>query len=393
MSEAARILIIDDEEAVRCGAGRGLASQGHLVEEASDGVTALEKIAAFRPEVIVSDIDMPGIDGIALLKTVNAQPDPPLVVLITGGGSESMAIDALRSGAYDYLSKPFDIEELRAAVRKAVEKKRLLAENRRYQFELEQALAELKRSQASLVQAEKMACLMRLVGGIAHEINNPLGVLRSSIDTVERAAAKVKAWCASQAGTKPVDEMLEMLTSVASQSQAACDRISGVVSNLREFAQLDRAEVRRAKVTDGIQSTLRLLQHELEPIRIEADLADGLEVEGDVRQLNQLFMNLFLNAAESIREAGRPGTIRVAVRRDGSQVLVEVSDDGQGIPPEDLPNVFDPRFLRQGNRIRVGFGLPICYQVVQAHRGRIEVESKFGEGSRFVVRLPAAAET
>ncbi len=390
MPEAARILIIDDEKAVRESLRAGLSGQGYCLEEAAGGAEALEKLASFRPEAIVSDLHMPGMDGLALLKAVNARPDPPAVVLITGHGSEAAAVEALRAGAYDYLSKPVGTEDLRATVRKAVEKTRLLAENRRYQAELEGALEELKRSQASLVHAEKMACLMRLVAGIAHEINNPLGVIRANADTIERAAARARVLCESQPPAKPAGEILALLASMAAQSRLACDRIAGVVANLQEFAHLDRAEFQRAGVAGGIRSTLRLLEHELAGIEIATDFEEDLEVSGDVRQLNQLYLNLLLNAGESIREAARPGTIRVTARREGDRVRIEVADSGKEIPPEELSHVFDPRFQRRDRRIRTGFGLPICYQIVQAHGGTIEAAGRAGEGNRFTVFLPAA---
>ncbi len=247
MAQQPKVLIIDDEEAARYGLVRALSTLDYLLEEAEDGASALGKIASFRPDVIVSDINMPGMNGLELLRRVNQEPEPPLVVLITAYGSESIAIDALRAGAHNYLAKPFDVEELRLIVAGALDKQRLLRENRRYYRELERTLAELRESQTALVQAEKMASLGKLVAGVAHEINNPLGALQSSVDTMGLAARKISEWCKGEppALSGHVHALVETLTTVSAQAKAACDRVGAVVNNLRHFAQLDRAEVLR----------------------------------------------------------------------------------------------------------------------------------------------------
>lgn len=164
MEQQPRVLIIDDEEAARYGLSRALSNIGYVLDEAEDGVAALARIETFRPDVIVSDINMPGMDGLSLLQHVNSTPEPPLVVLITAYGSEDIAIRALRAGAHNYVSKPFEVEELRLIVAGALDKQRLLRENRRYYRELERTLAELKESQTALVQAEKMASLGKTGG-------------------------------------------------------------------------------------------------------------------------------------------------------------------------------------------------------------------------------------
>ena len=391
---APRVLVVDDEEPARYGISRALANQGYSLEEAADGQAALVKIAQFRPDVVVSDINMPGMDGITLLRHLNQEPEPPLVVLITAYGSEEVAIEALRVGAHDYLTKPFDVEELRLVVASAVEKQRLLRENRFYYRELERTLAELKESQTALVQAEKMASLGRLVAGVAHEVNTPLGALQSSSHTIGRAAQKIRQWCDIQ----PPEEALELkpaveaLAAAAAQSQVACERISSIVSELRQFAQLDRADFQRVQVHQGVESTLRLLRHELgERIEVVTQFGELPEIECSPRQLNQLFMNLLLNAKEAIEQTSRPGRIRIRTWAEAGAVKVEVADNGCGIPTEHLDKIFDPGFTTKGLQVGTGLGLPICYQIVRAHRGRIEVQSRPGEGACFTVTLPTGS--
>lgn len=389
--EQAKVLIIDDEEAARFGISRALGSQGYVLDEASDGVAALLAIEHFRPDVIVSDINMPGMDGLTLLRQVNQAPEPPLVVLMTAYGSEQIAVEALRSGAHNYLSKPFDIEELRLVVAGAIDKQRLLRENKFYLRKLEQTLRELKDSQMALVQAEKMASLGRLVAGIAHEVNTPLGALQSFMNTIQRTAGRIHEHCQSQptetAGKVAV--LVGSLQEIAADAQSACRRIDAIVSNLRRFAQLDRADFQSSNLEKGIESTLYLLHHDLDGCaEIVTEFGGIPDIDCAQRELNQLFMNLLWNAAEAIRRTGKKGVIRIRTWTEADTVNVEISDTGCGIPEENLGRIFDPGFTTKGVGVGLGLGLAICHQIVRAHRGQIEVTSDPGHGASFVVRLP-----
>jgi two-component system, NtrC family, sensor kinase len=380
LNQQPKVLVIDDEEAARYGITRALARLDYLIEEASDGISALSGIERFQPDVVVSDINMPGIDGLTLLRRLNEQREPPLVVLVTAYGSEQIAIEALRAGAHNYISKPFDVEELRLVVAGAIEKKRLLRD--------------LQASQTARVHAEKLASLGRLVAAVAHEINNPLGALLSSVDTIRRAAARIHDWCGRQPAENSEEVLgaLEALATVTVQSQSACARIDGVVTNLRRFAQLDRADVQRTSVHSGIEDTLHLLRYEFgDNIRVETEFGDLPEIDCAPRDLNQLFMNLLLNSKQAIRHSGRPGLIRIRTSTTGDAVKIEIFDNGRGIDPDHLASVFDPGFTTKGGRVGTDLGLPICQQIALAHQGRIEVESRTGEGTRFTVTLPVRA--
>jgi signal transduction histidine kinase len=335
---------------------------------------------------------MPGMNGLELLRRVNQEPEPPLVVLITAYGSEDIAIEALRAGAHNYLSKPFDVEELRLVVAGALDKQRLLRENRHYYRELERTLAELRESQTALVQAEKMASLGKLVAGVAHEINNPLGALQSSVNTMGLAARRISDWCTSQPAPSggQIQPLVETMAEMSVQGQASCERLRDVVSNLRHFAQLDRAEVLRAHVQAGLESTLRLLRHEFaDRIEIVREYGEVPEIDCSPRELNQLFMNLLLNAKEAIERGGRRGEIRVRTSAQPDTIRIEISDNGCGIPSEHLDKIFDPGFTTRGVQVGTGLGLAICYQIVRAHKGTIEVSSRPGEGATFTVKLPS----
>jgi signal transduction histidine kinase len=370
---------------------RAISAHGYVIEEASDGESALQKIADFQPDVVLSDINMPGMDGLTLLRRVNAFDDPPLVVLVTAYGSESVAIEALRAGAYNYIAKPFEVEDLRAIVRNAVDKQRLLRENRFYVHELERAVAELKQSQAALVQAEKMAALGRIAAGIAHEVNNPLGVLQSSVQTAGRAAEKIQSALSDtpdglSAALKP---KLEALATSVEQAQRAGERIAATVRDLRQFAQLDRGDLQTARVEEGIETTLKMLAHELgDQIEVVRSLEETPAIRCNLRDLNQLFMTLMLRARDAIRKKSAGGRMEVSASRHDDNVIVAISDDGPAIPAEHIRTLFEPRLEVKGGRVGADLDLLICHRIVASHGGEITVESTPGQGTRFTIALP-----
>jgi two-component system NtrC family sensor kinase len=329
---------------------------------------------------------MPGMDGISLLKAVSAREEPPLVVLITAYGSERVAVEALRAGAHNYLPKPFDVEELRFVVAGAVEKQNLVRQNRSYCCELEKTLASLKESQTALVQAEKIASMGRLVAGVAHEINNPLGVIESSVDTMERAAKRISREAPA------TGELAGVLCEAAERAKAAIGRVAHTVVNLKQFAQLDRADFQRAHIHPGIDTAIQFLRHRCgESIHVVTEYGNLPAIDCAPRELNQMFMNLLLNAIESIEARGGNGTIRIETRANGAYVNVSIADDGCGIPADDVGRIFDPGFTTKGVKVGTGLGLPICYQIAHAHRGEIDVSSRPGEGTTVTVRLPVEA--
>ena len=388
----ARILVIDDEEAARFGIRKALDKEQYAVDVAGNGQEALQKIREFSPHVVISDINMPQMDGIALLKEVGSLDAPPPVILITAHGSESVAVQGLRAGAYDYLAKPFEVDDLRKAVRNAVEKQRLLASNRRYLADLEQALLDLKNSQAERIQAEKMAALGRLVAGVAHEVNTPLGALSSAIDTFGRAYVRITELLSSDVGltgssvaekTASLKSSLEQTLRVA---QEACQRIDSLVRTMRRFANLDHAPLRRADIRDCIESTLALLNHQLRgDIRVIKDFGGSTTIDCYPLELNQLFTCLLMNGIEAI---SGPGEINIRIWQAQDRLLIRIADSGRGIAREDIPRIFDPGFTTKGSGVGTGLGLPTCQKIVERHRGTIEVKSELGTGTQVTVSLP-----
>jgi len=257
--------------------------------------------------------------------------------------------------------------------------------------ELTRTLAELRDTQAQLVQSEKMAALGNLVAGVAHEINTPLGAVSSNADVIGRALGKLRDALRSPTGLDDAQRLAGRAAQLAEVSREACRRIEEIVRSLRAFSRLDEAERKPADLNDGLESTLTLVGHlTRDRIRVQREYGTLPLVDCYPNQLNQVFLNLLVNAAQAITGDGTITVRTRAVPDTGAAraVIVEVTDTGGGIPPEHLVKVFDPGFTTKGVGVGTGLGLAISYQIVAAHRGTIAVDSTPGTGSTFRVTLP-----
>jgi two-component system NtrC family sensor kinase len=257
---------------------------------------------------------------------------------------------------------------------------------------LERKNRELRDTQASLVQTEKMAALGKLVAGIAHEINTPVGSIASMHDSLVRAIAKLEQCVHAHPPPEgpdraKVDRMLSVIADANRVIHTGTDRVTAIVRRLRSFARLDEAELKRADIHEGIDDTLSLLHHELRhDVQVVRRYGQVPAVPHFVGRLNQVFLNLLVNARQAI--SGR-GTITITTELEGNAVRVCIHDTGCGIPAEHLGQIFDPGFTTKGVGVGTGLGLSICYQIVEAHHGTITVESEVDRGTSFTVRFPA----
>jgi PAS domain S-box-containing protein len=265
--------------------------------------------------------------------------------------------------------------------------------NQDLERKVQERTLELRQKQAQLVQSEKMAALGNLVAGVAHEINTPLGALHSNNDIFVRTFEKFKTLLTDESIPGSVREndelrkLLEAIDNLNSVSGTATGRIVNIVNSLRNFARLEEAEQKDADLHEGLESTLTLVHHQLKTrIEVVKKFGDIPYIRCYPNQLNQVFMNLLVNASQAIEDKG---TITVSTgRRDPDKVVVEISDTGTGIPAEDLARIFDPGFTTKGVGVGTGLGLSIVFQIVDDHGGEIEVDSEVGKGSSFRVVLP-----
>ena len=234
-----------------------------------------------------------------------------------------------------------------------------------------------------------MAAMASLVAGIAHEINTPIGAISSVYDTLSRAVTKLRQVLADGSQEdKPrgkADAILQIISDASNVIRTGSERVTAIVQSLRSFAHLDQAELKSVNIHDGLEDTVGLLQHNL-GTRIEViwNLGDVDPIICYPGRLNQVFLCVMENAIDAIEEQGQ---IEISTWREGDELFVTIRDSGIGIPEENLSKIFQPAFTTKGPGIGTGLGLSICYQIVQEHKGRIEVQSKVGEGSTLTMVL------
>ena len=265
----------------------------------------------------------------------------------------------------------------------------LLAEIAALRLELERARAETAARDAELVASAKMISLGSLLAGIAHELNSPLGALHSNHDVLKRALGKLQVILEDEVVDETeLDELrrvVRALDGVLEVNDLAVHRMVGLVRSLRSFGQPDRSERAVLDINEAIDNTLALLEHQLrDRVEVVRDYDTLPEIECYANQLNQVFMNLLVNASQAIRDRGR---ITVRTRNADDGVMIEIEDTGIGIDPNTLQRIFEPGFTTRGGRIGMGLGLLIVKQIVDRHHGAIEVRSTPGVGTAFTVRI------
>lgn len=258
--------------------------------------------------------------------------------------------------------------------------------------ELQDAIEKMQAMQQQLILSEKMASLGNLVAGVAHEVNNPVAAVNSAANVMELGLNKISAILQDVGLVDEVNgnEQLKKTFRLLEQNNRVIvngsQRVAQIVKSLRNFARLDEAELQKADLHQGIESTLALLHHQLKnKVEVIRDFGEIPEIDCYPNELNQVFMNLFVNASQAIKEKG---SITIKTSAQDDDVFVQVSDTGSGIPPEKINKIFDPGFTTKGVGVGTGLGLSISYNIIKKHQGEIRVESELGEGTTFTLRLP-----
>lgn len=269
------------------------------------------------------------------------------------------------------------VENIALQLAIAINQVGLFNEVEKQKIDLQETLKELKKTQVQLIQSEKMASLGQLVAGIAHEINTPLGAINSNNDIIQRCTQKLEE------GNLGV---ISVLKNVLPITQDAIGRINILVKSLKNFARLDEAEFQEADLHEGILSTLDLIRHEIKGrIEIIKEFGEIPKVQCKPNAINQVFMNILVNACQSIDGIGQ---IVINTYCEYENVFIKIKDSGKGISKEDLGKIFDPGFTTKGVGVGTGLGLSITYEIIKDHKGEIIVSSEVGKGSEFLIKLP-----
>ena len=357
------LLIAEDDPAAARILRQILQQVGYTVTVAETGTEALRALDEQGPfDLLLLDWMLPGVSGLEICHLARARWDPLRlpILMVTAKTDPESVYAAFDAGASDYVAKPFRGAELRARIAAHLRTRRMAEERRRME--------------AHLLERDRLSTLGLLTSGVAHDLNNPLAVISAHAQILARRAP-------DEATAGQLREILE-----------AVERCRRIAADLLGFARRHPAEREPVDVGEVLRATLALRRRDLEVrgIRAVVSIPEALPaVTADAHQLQQVFLNLVVNAEQALRERGSMLEVSAWVDRDRESLSVRVLNDGPPIPADALPSIFDPFFTTKPRDEGTGLGLAICRRIVQEHGGEITVATG-PEGTAFTIRLPVS---
>lgn len=370
------ILLVDDEQGIRTVLGISLEDRGFRLHTAGDGHEALAVFDRIQPPIVLTDIKMPGMDGIDLLRAIKRRSPDTEVIMITGHGDVDLAIRSLKFDATDFITKPIEEDILDVALKRAVERIEMREKLRHYTENLELLVEEKSRR---LVQAERLAAMGETVTGLAHAIKNIAGGLRGGAFVVEQGLSLDNAdylqqgWQMVKGNVARIQQLSLDLLNIAKPGPPAFQQIDPN-QPLRDVHQLIRPQAGQY----GIELVLSVAP-------------DAVPVAMDPEGIHRCLLNLVTNAVDACTQSAAtiPSPkieMRCTVVEGGIEYIVQ--DNCGGMPETTREKLFQGFFTTKGSR-GTGIGLMLVRKIIEAHHGRIEVVSEPGCGSRFAIRLPS----
>ncbi|MFO7557376.1 MAG: response regulator [Desulfobacterales bacterium] len=373
------ILLVDDEEGIRNVLGIALADMGYQVYTAENGERAIDVIREIQPPIVLTDIKMPGMGGIDLLCIIKKEFPDIEVIMITGHGDLDLAIKSLKFEATDFITKPILDDALEIALKRAHERILMRRQLKFYTEGLEDLVRE---KSAKLLDAERMAAIGQTVAGLSHTIKNLAGSLKGGAFVLEKGIEH---------------EDLGYLKQGWTMIRSGVDKIAGLSMNLLNYAKTSEINCRHCHPNQPVEEVIELMAFRAKEENIQIEFLPAGDLQSfdfDPEGMHQCLLNLITNAFDALRtiKDGRNEkivTIRTIKRKDWG-VEYQVEDNGCGMEPETLNKIFRSFFTTKGTG-GTGIGLMMTKNIIDKHQGEIQVSSKKGVGSTFIIRLPKAA--
>lgn len=404
-----KILVVDDDLVTGALLNKVLTKQGYEITQVTDGAKALEVLKTDIHRIILTDWMMPAMDGPTLCKNIRKLNSSHYIyiILLTAKTSKDDAVSGLESGADDYICKPFDNLELLARIRAGQRVVELEDKNRETHLKLS--------------QSEKLAAVGHLAGGVAHEINNPIGFISSNLNSLKgylRDIASIVT-CYREMAQRlnksisqnkldadlpgmikksielekeyELDYVIQDAHELISDCSEGAARIQSIVHEMRYFAHPEKQVMEPCGLPEILEKIVSRISDQKPTTATIRQAIDQLpQLVCNRPHLEQAFTNIILNALEAVDGNGLI-TIGGQVRNDA--VEVAIADNGRGVPPEHLPLIFNPFFTTKEIGKGVGLGLTTAYNIIRMHNGSIHCQSEPGIETVFTVRLPNEGDT
>jgi signal transduction histidine kinase len=391
----ANILVVDDTVAnLRLLVGI-LTERGYKVRPASNGSLALSSARTESPDLILLDILMPNMDGYEVCKHLKSDElthEIP-VIFISAINEVVDKVKAFTVGGVDYITKPFQVEEVLARVETHLALRNLQRNLQGKNEELAITLEQLQTTQSQLIESEKMAALGNLVAGIAHEINTPLGISLTAASVLnEDTTDFFNTYKSGKMKRTELETFLDTAVESSSMILANLKRAADLIQSFKQVAVDQSSEAKRCfKVKEYLEEIMLSLNAKLKrtnhTVKIEGD--ETLTLDTYPGALSQIVTNLVMNSLIHAYDEDASGQIILEFKREGAWVIFQYADDGKGIAPENLSKIFEPFFTTNRSQGGTGLGLHIVYNLVSKQlKGTIQCESQLGVGTQFIIKLP-----
>lgn len=422
MDNPAHIMVVDDEDINLTLYQTILAREGYRVTKAHTGREALQLMEAGCPDLLLLDAMMPEMDGFEVAHTLKESPQTRSIpiIMLTGLSDSESRLKALRSGVEEFLTKPVERPELLVRVRNLLRLKKLYDlvaahslhledEIAQTTHDLEQVRTELSDTQQRLIQAEKLAAIGQFAAGVSHEINTPISFIKANLNVLEdyfhrfhdavrylenTASADVLAEWTPRRTRLELDFISEDIPALLQESREGISHIRRITQELLAFSTRDlKVPMQTIDVVRCMDAALHMALNLHPETSCQIDFqhdAQQVLTQGSSVELTQVFINLLRNALEATAQSDH-GQLRISIRQHPDNVVVEVSDNGPGIAPQHLAQIFNPFFTTKPVGGGTGLGLSLAYGLIQRMGGRIEADSQYGHGASFRVILPSQA--